>query len=699
MVTNLTFKQLLDVEEVSDRTTALRSAFAVHTELMEVTGHETSALTVLLNLTYSKSEVKDLLDKRSARATLGDKEHIDRCVNEVQWLHSHNLKYPDIRVSKQRLIAKPPVAKYGVISGANCLPVLGWSHDSGAVNLIKLFNSYFLWQGRVCCLAELMQDLPTPWEKAFKGHGMQSKQIMELSYRVSHCLPETTFPDAVDRHSVQIRMPYRDGYLAITPVVSHSLQREIQKAALSKQVRYTNITFTRPASVGDLTASLGGGIKVLDYPPRVNQMASSSVEIQLARLCRGETILSLRALSQQRFIKALELLLNSRFAVALKQRRNQKVTSLRQIRASVAEWIAPIVELRAAIEECPQLLYKLDSSEFTLERQFVTLPDAELSELLTPLLKLLNSCLSNHTETVRYAFHQQLMLPLKSQLKWLLTNLYADKGISPTNNERPQRYLYLKGIRVHEAQALSTPYCAGVPSLTAVWGMLHRYQRQLNGILGTRIRLTSFAWYVRSFSYLKGKRLPEFGMHGHKQSEFRRPGIIDHRYCDFSFDLVVHLDGFDDDLNALDTQPEALKASFPATFAGGVMHPPEVSNIAEWCTLYQGEPELYSRLCGLPRSGTWIMPTKYKFSELSELIGLLSSDPSLCPTMSGYLLLGTPQSRSNSQEALHCYAEAAVGVVQCTNSSEIRLQGMKNFFKRAFWMLDAQEQFMLMKRI
>jgi CRISPR-associated protein Csy2 len=67
--------------------------------------------------------------------------------------------------------------------------------------------------------------------------------------------------------------------------------------------------------------------------------------------------------------------------------------------------------------------------------------------------------------------------------------------------------------------------------------------------------------------------------------------------------------------------------------------------------------------------------------------------------MLGYLLLGAPQSRANSQEALHCYAEAAIGVVQCINTNEIRLQGMKNFFNRAFWMLDAQEQFMLMKRI
>lgn len=699
MVANTAFKQLLDMDDVTERTSALRRAFTFYTDPLDVTDYEVSALTILLNLTYPKSVVDDLLDKRFAKATLANKEHTNKCVHEVQWLHTHNLKYPDIRVSKQRLIVKPPLLKSDVLSGANFLPVLGWSHDSAKVNFAKLFGSNFLWAGRLCNLAELLSELPKQWKKAFLDHGMPAKHLVMLAQEVSQLLPEISVPDSVDKHSPQVRMPYRDGYLALTPVVSHALQSEIQKAALQKRVRYTNIEFTRPASVGDLIASLGGQARVLNYPPRTHQTIHSLSGTLLENMRLGKTVLNLKALSQQRFIHALDGLSNSRFALALKQRRQQRIKSLRQIRTSLIEWFGPLLDLRTDITNNPQLFSNFTDGHLTLEQQFVTLPDPELQVLLSPLLQLLNSLLSNQLDTAKYAFHQQLMHHLKSQLKWLLANLSAEINVTRQESERPQRYLYLSGIRGYEVQALSTPYCCGVPSLTAVWGMMHSYQRRLNSILGTRIRFTSFAWFIRDYSYLQGKKLPELGMQRGSRKEFRRPGILDNRYCDVTFDLVVHIDGFEEELDLLDTQPEALKASFPTTFAGGVMLPPEQNENTAWCDLFSDEHELYSKLRRLHRSGSWIMPTKYEPADFDEFVSLLSNNSSLCPTMFGYLLLTTPESRADSLESLHCYAEPAIGLVSCTNAIEIRLQGMKNFFNRAFWRLDAQEQFMLMKRI
>jgi len=38
-------------------------------------------------------------------------------------------------------------------------------------------------------------------------------------------------------------------------------------------------------------------------------------------------------------------------------------------------------------------------------------------------------------------------------------------------------------------------------------------------------------------------------------------------------------------------------------------------------------------------------------------------------------------------------------VVEYTTAINIRLMGKESYFNKAFWMLDAQEQFMLMKRI
>ena len=104
MVDKLKFQELLDIDDISERNIALRRAFTAYTAPIDVTGYEASALTILLNMTYPRKRVDDLLDKRLAKQTLNTDAHVDACIDEVQWLHTHNLKYPDIRVSKQRLI-------------------------------------------------------------------------------------------------------------------------------------------------------------------------------------------------------------------------------------------------------------------------------------------------------------------------------------------------------------------------------------------------------------------------------------------------------------------------------------------------------------------------------------------------------------------------------------------------------------------
>jgi CRISPR-associated protein Csy2 len=701
MVNNLNLKELLDDENILQRDIALRRAFSAYTGPVDITGYENTALIILLNLTYSRKKIDDLLNKQLAKKSLNNEAHIDGCISEVKWFHTHNLKYPDIRVSKQRLIVTSPNLHPSVLSSANYKQTFGWSHDAAKVNFAKLFGSHFHWQGRVCCLAVLLSEVPQEWKAAFQSLGMSVKSFLNLCGRVKGCLPQVCIPEQIDKCSPQVRMPYHDGYVAITPVISHTLQSEIQQAAKRKLGRYTNIEFTRPAAVSDLVSSLGGYVQVLNYPPRTYEKTHGLSRSRLLQMLNGETVLNLKALMQTQFINGLEGLLSNGLALALKQRRHQKVASNRQIRKTLSDWLAPIFEWRLEIKENHVPLSQLESCYGTLEYQLLTVPDDQLPELLVPVFGLLNTMLSNLTATRKYAFHQRLMTPLRNNLKWLLANIANEESALPgdIDDESPQRYLYLKDIRVFDAQALSNPYCSGIPSLTAVWGMIHHYQRQLNEALGTCIRLTSFSWFIREFSYVAGKKLPEFGMQGPKHNQFRRPGITDNGYCDLVFDLVVHIDGYEDELLLLDTQLEILKASFPANFAGGVMHQPELNFANDWCNIYSDENILYKKLRRLPMSGRWIMPTKVRISNLDELILLLKNNPALCPTMFGYLLLDKPESRANSLERMHCYAEPAVGVVEYATAIDIRLQGIKNYFNRAFWMLDAQEHFMLMKRI
>ena len=227
--------------------------------------------------------------------------------------------------------------------------------------------------------------------------------------------------------------------------------------------------------------------------------------------------------------------------------------------------------------------------------------------------------------------------------------------------------------------------------------MMHRYQRQLNEALGTSIRFTSFSWFIHRYTLNAGKKLPEVSLQGVKQNELRRPGIVDNKHCDLVFDLVVHIDGYDEDILLLDEKSNMLKAHFPSTLAGGVMHPPELGIEMDWCQLHSDEDSLFEKLRRLPLSGRWIMPTTYKIDDLAALLLLLSSNSDLSPTMLGYLLLDKPKVRGGSIDKYHCYAEPAIGVIEFITAIQIRLKGKRNYFSKAFWMLDAQEQFMLLK--
>ena len=259
MVNRLHISELISIGDAQERNIAIRHAFASFTQPVDITGSETNALIILLNLTYSKKDIDDVLDKALARKTLKNKRHIDNCINEVQWFHSHNLKYPDIRVSKQRLVAPPITLQRSVLTSANCEKSLGWSHDSAKVNLAKLFVSPFYWEGKVYCLATALDSAPKQWKLAFTKLGMPVKEFLNLCTRVKDFLPEEHFPEQLDKHSPQERFPYQDKYLSITPVVSHALQSEIQQITSKKECRYTLVNHAHSSSVSELTASALGG--------------------------------------------------------------------------------------------------------------------------------------------------------------------------------------------------------------------------------------------------------------------------------------------------------------------------------------------------------------------------------------------------------------------------------------------------------
>ena len=692
--------EILSEESIFERDRAIRRAFNPYSNAVDVTGCELSALIILLNLTYRKVQVDNLLDKKLANAALNNGGLISKCVDELQWFHTHNLKYPDIRVSKQNLAVDSPVLHPSVLSSANYKKTFGWSHNSAQVNLVKFFLSYFIWQGKEVCLAEVLASAESEWKSAFKALGMPVKAFVNLCGRVKGLLPNEILPSCVDKYSTQVRMPYHDGYVSLTPVVSHALQSKIQQEAVNKNGKFGQIEFTRSASVSQLAASVGGVIKALHYSPYINKKSFGLHHSRLHKMYNGKTIFNVNALVNPYFFRALDGLLFNGAALAIKQRRQQKVINIKAIRSSILSWLSPVLEWRLEVQDNKARDLELDEITDSTESQLLSVKDNELTELVMPVFNLLNETLANITSSQKYAFHPQLMTHFKAALKWLFNKITDEDYIHSTvSDEETCRYLYLRDIRVFDAQSLSNPYCIGTPSLTAVWGMIHNYQRKLNSALGTGVRFTSFSWFIKDYSIVEGKKLPEVSMQGSGQAKLRRPGIVDNSYCDLQFDLIVHIDGTDEDLSLIDEKPQILRAHFPSTLAGGAMFPPELDLAIDWCRLYSDEATLFKRLRRLPLSGRWVTPTKHKVDDLKSLLLLLSDNPELSPTMFGYMLLEKPFGRLGSIEKLHCYAEPTIGLIEYKTAIDIRLKGKESYFKKAFWMLDAQEQFMLMKGI
>lgn len=139
----------------------------------------------------------------------------------------------------------------------------------------------------------------------------------------------------------------------------------------------------------------------------------------------------------------------------------------------------------------------------------LTQPRALLPELTLELASRFHLTLQHHPVGRRYAFHPELLVPIKSQLLWLLKKLVQPEVEGTNSTPDSFCYLHLSGLRVYDAMAMANPYLCGIPSLSALAGFCHDYERRLTKLLKRPVNFTSVAWYLRDYSKVEGKRLPE----------------------------------------------------------------------------------------------------------------------------------------------------------------------------------------------
>ncbi|MGL6512574.1 type I-F CRISPR-associated protein Csy2 [Aeromonas hydrophila] len=690
-------QDLLDIVDHGERDRQLRRHFAPYSADMDVDGLEEVALVVLLNLTLKRDRVESLCDESHARLLLGDESHMANCLKTVRWLHTHNLKYPDTRVSGQRLIIDSPPLFLGVITSAGLPMKMGWAHDSSDINLAKLYSTSFRYQGASTNLALQLIARSTVWEQALTGLGLTQQQLDIWCQQLANHLESNILPTEVSPFSKQVRFSYRGHYCSVTPVVSHTLLARLQNGINENKLHFTHIHHDHPASVGGLVGALGGKVAVLDYPPPVGpDKTRSFLQTRLQRLADGQSLFDRSIFNDNTLIDALNNLI-SRPGLTRKQQRQLRLSALRYLRRQLTIWLGPIIELRDEIENTGHGLPSGLSTE-SVEYGLITKPQKKLPDLMLQVTGRLHIELQNHPGGRRYAFHPELMAPFKSQILWLLRQLTDDVQKEEPHLPTSCCYLHLSGLTVYDASALANPYLCGIPSLSALAGFCHDFERRTRSLITQPIHFGGIAWFLSHYSRIAGKHLPEPSKLANPStvSAVRRPGVLDGRYCDLTMDLVIEIHIPPDGSQSFAACIDLLRAALPARFAGGTLHPPSLYEERNWCTVYQEKSELFTVLSRLPRYGCWIYPSDDDSLSVERLGEALVLDCRLRPVATGFVFLEEPVERRGSIESLHVYAESTIGTALCINPVEMRLAGQRKFFSTGFWQLSDVDGAILM---
>ncbi|WP_210447518.1 type I-F CRISPR-associated protein Csy2 [Vibrio crassostreae] len=685
---------LLAIEDEAVKQAALKKMFMPYTEDVCVDGFEKEALTILLNLSSSHQadRCSDWLDVARAKRHLKVAENLEASLDEIKWFHTHNLKFPDCRVKDQRIIAQPLATTEALISSSVLEQSLGWGHNSAVYRHTLWLLNPFRWQSQSVSLLSLVQQETPVWVELLKEFGLGANSLARLQNTLAEELPDNHFPDSVSTYSKQLRFPWGDDYVSVTPVVSHAIQSELEVRSRSRESKLSFVSSSLPnsASIGNLCGSLGGHMKVLNYPLDVKP-------------AQGRTLTESRKKSGRYFddyqvtnakiCQVLNHLIGSEPSKTQKQRESARKVRSKILRKQIALWMLPLIELRDIVD-ADSNQQQLEHDD-TLAQAFLALPESDLGSLSSEFNRRLHLAFQNNKFAAKFAYHPKLMQVVKAQIVWVLEQLSKPNG----NEDKVtgEQYIYLSSMRVQDAVAMSSPYLCGAPSLTAIWGFMHRYQREFNKLANcdSLFEFSSFSFYVRSENIQPTAKLtePNSVAKARTVSNAKRPTIRSERLADLEIDLVirVHSDSRISDFKS------ALKTALPVAFAGGALYQPQLSTQVEWLKTFTSRSELFHVLKGLPAYGRWLYPSEKEPNDFDELERLITKDADNLPVSIGYHLLERPTKRCNSITGCHAYAENAIGLAQRVNPIEVRFSGRDHFLNHAFWSIECSSETILIK--
>ncbi len=620
-----TFLELTSITDKPEKNKAIKRAFSPSTLPVDISGHLTLAIISLINLTDRLDVIEDVLSEKRARIKILDNEFLNRCINTYQYRHSHNVKFPDYRV-RGSLRLEPETSQFPKENFKNSC---SYAQTGADINISIFLCAEFIYNEKLTCIGTAIVDGNIEIKSILKKLGVAESNLNSLELMLREVSTEQTIDDFTENYFAQLRFPFfNQRYVSITPVLSNVLQTKVHQFCTENY--HSSITFNleRSANVGTLAASVGGRIKLLKSIPKGLKYHHTYYDNAWNKKELLDVLVNYEELKRALTTSNTKKLLRSKYFDRLVQ------------------------NLRVWNENNSQTLYGLDA---------------------IALSHRLNFGLSNHIKLSQFSYqpeYSRLFLNAFNQIK-------NDKDNSSNVLNKPasnETFIVIPNINVNDANAMNSNCTVGIPSLMGLWGFIHKFERNINQVNHSNVKINGFALCIHD--YTLPKRASSKEVYQRKNKQIVTPGLIDSIQCDLSVSIVARV------ISQKELSSNILLNSLPTHLCGGSVHL-ELKDLAH-ITHIKDFDCVDKTITN--KQGKWLVPCIKKHDTMTELLNT-SQAYNLAIVNTGYLFLENPKHKEGVLDDLqHAFSECIL------SSAELIKHTRSNDYRKLFWSYNFTEK-------
>jgi CRISPR-associated protein Csy2 len=620
-----TFLELMSIKDKSEKNKAIKKAFSPATLPVDISGHLTLAIISLINLTDKLGVIEDVLSEKRARIKLLDNEFVNRCINTYQYRHSHNVKFPDYRV-RGSLRLSPEITQFPKENFKNSC---SYAQTGADINISNFLCAEFIYKEQLTCIGTALVDGNSEIKSILKELGVAESNLNSLELVLREASTEQTIDDLTENYFSQLRFPFfNEQYVSISPVVSNDLQTKVHQFCTENY--HSSITFNleRSANVGTLAASVGGRIKLLKSIPKGLKYHHTYYDNAWNKQELLDVLVNYEELKRALTTSNTKKILRSKYFNRLLQ------------------------NLRVWNEKNSQTLYGLD-------------PIA--------LSHRLNLELSNHIKLSQFSYQPEYTRLFVNALNHIKNDSDNSRYVSK-KPESSDTFIVIPNIKVNDANAMNSNCTVGIPSLMGLWGFIHKFERNINQLNHSIVKINGFAVCIHD--YTLPKRASSKEVYQRKNKQIVTPGLIDSIQCDLSVSLVLRV------ISQKELSSNVLLNSLPTHLCGGSVHLglKDLAHITHIKDFDCVDKTITNK------QGKWLVPCIKEHDTVAELLNT-SQAYNLAIVNTGYLFLEKPKHKEGILDDLqHAFSECIL------SSAELIKYTHSKDYHKLFWSYNFTEQ-------